>query len=117
MGFVRAFPRLPAVVRHAAYWLLGKNPRLQKRYAGTVGLTSIGMFGAGHSGWALGMPGHSLAVTLGSIAEKPHAVAGSIAVRELLAVTISFDHDVVDGAPAARFAQRFVSELESGAKW
>jgi pyruvate/2-oxoglutarate dehydrogenase complex dihydrolipoamide acyltransferase (E2) component len=115
MGFVRVFPRLPAVVRHAAYWLLSKNPRLQKQYAGTVGLTSVGMFGPGRSGWGLGMPAHTLAVTLGGIAEKPHVVAGSIAIRELLAVTISFDHNVLDGAPAARFAQRFVSELESGA--
>ena len=29
-----------------------------------------------------------------------------VEIREYLNLTITFDHDVVDGAPAARFAQR-----------
>ncbi len=29
-------------------------------------------------------------------------------------VTPSFDHDIVDGAPAARIAQRFVQRVEEG---
>jgi hypothetical protein len=32
--------------------------------------------------------------------------------RELLAVTASFDHDLVDGAPAARFARRLGKIVE-----
>jgi pyruvate/2-oxoglutarate dehydrogenase complex dihydrolipoamide acyltransferase (E2) component len=76
-----------------------------------VGFTSVGMFGAG-GGWGLGMPNHSLADTLGGIAQKPGLVDGRIELREVLSVTLSFDHDIVDGAPAARFARRFVQLIE-----
>jgi pyruvate/2-oxoglutarate dehydrogenase complex dihydrolipoamide acyltransferase (E2) component len=41
-------------------------------------------------------------------------VDGEIRIREYLSVTISFDHDIVDGAPAARFAQRLKELVESG---
>jgi pyruvate/2-oxoglutarate dehydrogenase complex dihydrolipoamide acyltransferase (E2) component len=34
--------------------------------------------------------------------------------REYLCLTVSFDHDIVDGAPAARFIQRFKDLVESG---
>jgi pyruvate/2-oxoglutarate dehydrogenase complex dihydrolipoamide acyltransferase (E2) component len=37
---------------------------------------------------------------------------GVIAVREYLNLTISFDHDIVDGAPAARFARTLVELIE-----
>ena len=35
--------------------------------------------------------------------------------REILDVTLSFDHDIVDGAPAARFASDFRALLEAAA--
>jgi len=37
---------------------------------------------------------------------------GSETVR--LSLTISFNHDIIDGAPAARFAQRLKDLIESG---
>jgi pyruvate/2-oxoglutarate dehydrogenase complex dihydrolipoamide acyltransferase (E2) component len=38
----------------------------------------------------------------------------SVEPRDLLDLTVAFDHDVVDGAPAARFVQRLVDLIESG---
>lgn len=113
MGFIRYFPYLPAFVRRLAYLIVERNPRWMKRTGGTVGLTSVGMFGT-RSGWGLGMPIHSLAVMVGGIAQKPGVVEGRIEAREYLDLTLSFDHNVVDGAPAARFAQRFAELVESG---
>jgi pyruvate/2-oxoglutarate dehydrogenase complex dihydrolipoamide acyltransferase (E2) component len=84
-----------------------------KRSGGTVGLTSVGMFGT-RSGWGLGMPVHSLAVMVGGIAQKPGVVDGRIEAREYLDLTLSFDHNIVDGAPAARFAQKCADLIESG---
>jgi pyruvate/2-oxoglutarate dehydrogenase complex dihydrolipoamide acyltransferase (E2) component len=112
MGFIRFFPLLPGFARRLTYRLLTRSPHLQKDRAGTVGMTSIGMFGSG-GGWGLGMPAHTLALTLGGIAEKPGVVEGHIEVCEYLSVTLSFDHDLVDGAPAARFTQRFVNLIEN----
>ncbi len=58
------------------------------------------------------MPNHSLAVTLGGFARKSGLVDGCIEAREYLSMTLSFDHDIVDGAPVARIAQRFVQLTE-----
>jgi pyruvate/2-oxoglutarate dehydrogenase complex dihydrolipoamide acyltransferase (E2) component len=55
-----------------------------------------------------------LGITLGGVAEKPAVVDGQIEVREYLSRTVSFDHDIVDGAPAARFTQRFKELIEAG---
>ena len=36
-------------------------------------------------------------------------------VREYLCLTLTLDHDLIDGAPAARFARRLTELIESGA--
>jgi len=41
-------------------------------------------------------------------------VDGQIAIRDSLSLTISFDHEIIDGAPAARFTQRLKELIESG---
>lgn len=110
---LRWFYYAPTFVRHLIYRMVERNPHWRKQYSGTVGLTSVGMFGRG-SGWGLSLPNHSLAVVLGGMAEKPGVVNGKIAIREYLNVTVSFDHDVIDGAPAARFSQTLKELLESG---
>jgi hypothetical protein len=111
--FIDWFVRLPGVVRRLFLWALFKNPQLIKDYYGTVLVSSIGMFGTG-GGWGIPVPNHTLQLTLGGIAEKPGVVDGRVAVREYLSVTVSFDHDIVDGAPAARFTQRLQELVESG---
>jgi pyruvate/2-oxoglutarate dehydrogenase complex dihydrolipoamide acyltransferase (E2) component len=69
------------------------------------------MFGEG-GGWAVSPTNYTLQVTVGGISEKPRVVDGEIATRELLDLTVTFDHDVVDGAPATRFAQRLGELVE-----
>jgi pyruvate/2-oxoglutarate dehydrogenase complex dihydrolipoamide acyltransferase (E2) component len=110
---IRWFARLPRFARALFYWAIFKNPRWLKQSFGTVGMTSVGMFGNG-SGWAIPFGVHTLEVALGGIAEKPGIVDGRIEPREYLCVTVSVDHDIVDGAPAARFVQRFKQLLECG---
>jgi pyruvate/2-oxoglutarate dehydrogenase complex dihydrolipoamide acyltransferase (E2) component len=110
---MRNFSHTPAILRHLVYRLFDLFPVWRASYGGTVVLTSIGMFGSG-GGWGLALNSHTLAVTLGGIAEKPAVVDGQIVPRDLLSVTLSFDHDLVDGAPAARFARRFSELIEIG---
>ena len=74
----------------------------------------MGMFGNG-AGW--GIPPATptaLMVTVGGIGKKHAVVDGHTAVREYLSLTISVDHDLVDGAPAARFTRRLKELIESG---
>ncbi|HET9223433.1 MAG TPA: 2-oxo acid dehydrogenase subunit E2 [Roseiflexaceae bacterium] len=109
---VRQFAQLPRLARILFYWAIFKNPRWLKQRFCTVGMTSVGMFGSG-SGWAIPFGVHTLDIALGGIAEKPGVINGRITIREYLCLTISFDHDIIDGAPAARFATR-LSELIAG---
>jgi len=41
-------------------------------------------------------------------------VDGQMRVRDYLSLTVSFDHNMIDGAPAARFTQRLQQLIESG---
>ncbi len=111
--FIHWFVLLPGFVRRSFIRILSRNPQLWKDYSGTVSMSSIGMFGAG-SGWGIPVPNHTLQITLGGIVEKPGIVAGRIEARKYLSITVSIDHDIVDGAPAARFTQRLKELIESG---
>ena len=112
-NFIGWFVLLPGFIRRLFFGVLFKSPHWLKEMNGTVLMTAVGMFGSG-GGWGIPVPNHTLQITLGGVAEKPGFVDGQIEKREYLCVTISFDHDIVDGAPAARFTQRLKELIESG---
>ncbi len=109
---MRIFASLPGFLRAGYWWVVQRNPGAWKARFGTVGLTAVGMFGKG-SGWGLPLSSETLTVTLGGIAEKPGVVDGRCEIREYLSLTVSFDHDIVDGGPAARFTQQLKELIES----
>lgn len=111
-NFIGWFVLLPAFIRRFFLEALFKNPRWLKEMNGTVSLTAVGMFGTG-GGWGIPVSNHTLQITLGGISEKPVLKNGQLENREFLCVTISIDHDIVDGAPAARFIQRLKELVES----
>jgi pyruvate/2-oxoglutarate dehydrogenase complex dihydrolipoamide acyltransferase (E2) component len=109
-----AWLALPAALRRLAWaWAL-RSPYRRKRLAGTVGLTAVGMFGRG-AGWGITPMGHTLTLVVGGLARKPGVVGARIEAREYLCLTLTLDHDLIDGAPAARFARRLTELIESGA--
>jgi pyruvate/2-oxoglutarate dehydrogenase complex dihydrolipoamide acyltransferase (E2) component len=89
------------------------SPHRFKRHKGTVILTSVGMFSQG-GGWGLSLPSHTLGITVGGISRKPGIIDGHIEPREFLHVTLDFNHDIVDGASAARFAEHFRELVQCG---
>jgi len=91
-----------------------RDPTIPVAMGGTVGITAVGMFGEGHSGWGIFPITQVLGLVVGSIASKPAVVEGRIEPREILHLTVVFDHDIIDGAPAARFTRRLVELIESG---
>jgi pyruvate/2-oxoglutarate dehydrogenase complex dihydrolipoamide acyltransferase (E2) component len=91
-----------------------RDPTIVVSMGGTVAITSVGMFGGGHSGWGLSPTLNSLGLVVGGIAWKPVVVEGRIEPREILSLTVTFDHDVVDGGPATRFVRQLVELIESG---
>jgi pyruvate/2-oxoglutarate dehydrogenase complex dihydrolipoamide acyltransferase (E2) component len=103
---------IPAFIRRLFFRVLDRAPHLMKKNGGTVMVTSVGMFGRG-AGWGIPIPSHTLNITVGGIVSRPSVVNGQIENREHLCLTVSFDHDIIDGAPAARFIQRFKELVES----
>jgi pyruvate/2-oxoglutarate dehydrogenase complex dihydrolipoamide acyltransferase (E2) component len=109
---------LPVALYRPFIWILTaiarRRPQVWKEHLGTVGVTSVGMFGHG-AGWGIPLAAPTpLMVTVGGIGEKQTLVDGRGANTEYLSLTISVDHEVVDGAPAARFTQRLKELIESG---
>jgi pyruvate/2-oxoglutarate dehydrogenase complex dihydrolipoamide acyltransferase (E2) component len=94
--------------------ILNHNPTIITSMAGTVGISSVGMFGKGHSGWGIASGSHVLDLVVGGTSRKLAEVDGRIEPRDLLSLTIIFDHDIIDGAPAARFTRKLVELIESG---
>jgi pyruvate/2-oxoglutarate dehydrogenase complex dihydrolipoamide acyltransferase (E2) component len=93
---------------------LRNKPTLFTSMVGTVGITAVGMFGKGVSGWGVVPIIHNLGLIVGGAVQKPRVVSGRIEVRAILNLTLVFDHDVIDGAPATRFTRRLVELIEAG---
>jgi pyruvate/2-oxoglutarate dehydrogenase complex dihydrolipoamide acyltransferase (E2) component len=82
---------------------------------GTVVVTAVGMFAAG-AGFAITpLSLMSLDVIVGGMTQRPRVIDGQVTIRDVLDLTLAIDHNVVDGAPAARFGAEFRALLESAA--
>ena len=93
--------RVPGVLA-VLYRVMGRSVRVRQR-VGTVGVTAVGMF-AGGGGFGISPPTlMSLQVLVGGITKRPRAIDDAVVIRDVLDLTVTVDHDVVDGAPAARF--------------
>lgn len=80
---------------------------------GVIGVTAVGMFGSGPT-WLVPLTSSTVTAAVGSIAKRVVLVDGLPEEREHLCLTFSFNHDIIDGAPAARFISRFAEILASG---
>jgi pyruvate/2-oxoglutarate dehydrogenase complex dihydrolipoamide acyltransferase (E2) component len=94
--------------------IIRRDPTVVTSMAGTVGISSVGMFGKDRAGWGISTGTHVLDLVVGGIAERLVQRDGQVEPRQILNLTVKFDHDVVDGAPATRFTRRLVELIEGG---
>ena len=109
---LKLFMLLPQFIRLAIWRILLSDPHRVKRMMGTVIVTSIGT-SAKINGFAIPLSIHPACFAAGSIIPEPAVLDGKIVTREFLQMTILLDHDVIDGAPAARFVSRLCGLMES----
>lgn len=76
----------------------------------TFSVTNLGMYGIDGFTPILNMPEAAI-LGVGRIIEKPAAYRGSITLRHILVLSLTFDHRVVDGAPASAFLQTVADML------
>ena len=94
--------RIPGLYR-TMYTAMSRSRRVHLA-TGTAQVTAIGMFADG-GGFAIAPPTlASLVVVVGGASKRPRAVGDRIEARDVLDLTVTIDHNVVDGAPATRFA-------------
>lgn len=111
---LRAYLALPPPLRSRLLGSVRRFPDRQKAMMGTVGLTSVGMYGGGGG---LGLPFlvHTLDVLVGGLETRAGFDRdGTLGPRQHLSVSVVADHDIVDGAPLARFLAEFREDLEQG---
>ena len=97
------FFRLPWWARDLVLWRwLLRSPQRIKRTMGTVMVTSAGMSVPGVLAWGIPSGLHPLTVAVGGITRRSLAVGEA----EVLALTLVFDHEVIDAAPFGRFVHR-----------
>lgn len=109
MGWIRFIPKflLKTFVRIAA-----RNIKMAMRY-GEVAVTAVGMFSR-EPVWFIPHGTGTVLITVGSIEHRTVFINDRHETREYLCLTGSFDHDIVDGAPAARFMNQFLETVKSG---
>jgi pyruvate/2-oxoglutarate dehydrogenase complex dihydrolipoamide acyltransferase (E2) component len=95
----------------AMYAVMARSTRVRRR-TGTVAVTAVGMFGGGGGFAVTPLTLMSLQIVVGGISERPRVVADRVEPRTVLDLTVTVDHDVVDGAPAARFGATLRELLE-----
>lgn len=78
-------------------------------HGGTFTLTNLGMFGVDTFTPIINPPQCAI-LGVGRIVKKPVANDNEIVIRSMMGLSLSFDHRIVDGAPAARFLQT-ISQL------
>jgi pyruvate/2-oxoglutarate dehydrogenase complex dihydrolipoamide acyltransferase (E2) component len=118
VGGAKASQALPAWLFRPYFELatrIGKwFPGEWKKRWGTVTLTAVGMMGEG-AGWGIPPSSPSVCwITVGGIGPKRGIVEAEAATREYLSLTVSFDHNMMDAAPGARFTERLKELIESG---
>lgn len=78
---------------------------------GTFTLTNLGAFGV-DSFTPIINPPEAAILGVGRIKPKPVAIERMMGIRDMVTLSLSFDHRLIDGAPAARFLQRICQLIE-----
>jgi 2-oxoisovalerate dehydrogenase E2 component (dihydrolipoyl transacylase) len=78
---------------------------------GTFTITNIGVFGV-EAGTPILNPGEAGILALGAAQRRPWEFEGGIALRQVMTLSLSFDHRVVDGAQGSRFLAELGAMLE-----
>ncbi|WP_448809597.1 dihydrolipoamide acetyltransferase family protein [Agromyces bauzanensis] len=69
---------------------------------GTISITNIGVFGI-DAGTPILNPGEAAILAMGAVRRQPWEHRGEIALREVMTLSLSFDHRLVDGEQGSRF--------------
>ncbi len=113
--------RMPGFLRRFLFNRIFKNPFLRRQFAGTIGITSVGMY-AGGGGTSIPIAVENLSINVGGIEKRPGYLikengevdTEKIIPRDYLWITFNIDHTTVDGGPITRFLAIFREKVRKG---
>ncbi|GHH98931.1 dihydrolipoamide acetyltransferase family protein [Neobacillus kokaensis] len=79
---------------------------------GTFTISNLGMYAVDGFTPIINQP-ESAILGVGTIKEKPVVINGEISIRSMMVLSLSFDHRIIDGAPAAAFITDLKETLEN----
>ena len=97
---------------HLAEKAQARKLSLDEVSGGTFTITNLGAYGIEIFTPIVNYPQCAI-LGVGRVAERPVVMPGRIDVRSIMYLSLSFDHRIIDGAPAAMFLQKLKERLET----
>jgi pyruvate dehydrogenase E2 component (dihydrolipoamide acetyltransferase) len=94
----------------------GRELKSDELQGGTFSITNLGSFGIDAFTPIINAP-QCAVLGMGRIVKQPAELDQQLALRHRMTLCLTFDHRIVDGAPAARFLQNLGSLLENPSPW
>mgnify|MGYP002622797231 CR=1 FL=1 len=102
---IKLYSLLPLFIRHRIISFIANRPKQACKYFGTTGVTAVHTI-LRRELWGQPVSPVTVALTLGSITRDNG--------NEFINITLTADHELVDGAEGARFVNYFGDLVESG---
>ena len=106
-----ALPEMAAALAELTSEARAGKASPERLTGGTFTITNIGVFGV-EAGTPILNPGEAGILALGAAQRRPWEFEGGIALREVMTLSLSFDHRVVDGEQGSRFLAELGARLE-----
>jgi pyruvate dehydrogenase E2 component (dihydrolipoamide acetyltransferase) len=98
-------------IQHLAQQAKNGEIQVENLTGGTFSVTNVGAIGGTHVMPIINYP-ESAILGMGRVTKKPVVIKDEIKIRQMLPLTLCFDHRVADGAQAARLVRDLVEMLE-----
>ncbi|HSE30786.1 MAG TPA: pyruvate dehydrogenase complex dihydrolipoamide acetyltransferase [Pyrinomonadaceae bacterium] len=108
----KSLSQIAAEVRELAERARSKRLKPEEYTGATFSVSNLGMFGINEFTAIINPPEGGI-LAIGAMTPQPVARDGEMVVRQMMRVTMSCDHRLIDGATGAKFLQTFKKMLEN----
>jgi pyruvate dehydrogenase E2 component (dihydrolipoamide acetyltransferase) len=108
----KSLSQIAAEVRELAERARSKRLKPEEYTGATFSISNLGMFGIDEFTAVINPPEGAI-LAVGAMTAKPIVRENEIVIRQMMRVTMSCDHRVIDGATGAKFLQTFKKILEN----
>ncbi len=108
----KSLSQIAAEVRELAERARSKRLKPEEYTGATFSISNLGMFGIDEFTAVINPPEGAI-LAVGAMSAKPVVRDNEIVIRQMMRVTMSCDHRVIDGATGAKFLQTFKKILEN----